>query len=280
MRVVVWDERQPEQRQAYGGHLGDAIAAHLRARLGFAVRSVGLGDPAQGLSDATLDACDVLAWWGHRRHEEVSPETARRIVERIVAGRLALLALHSAHWSTPFVAAMNERTVRDALNSLPENERESAKVTPVHPPRGAPKSGDPLTPSVARKSLPAGGSELVVHLPRCVFPAWRNDGRPGHLTTLLPDHPVAAGLPAHWTIPQTEMYAEPFHVPEPDEVIFEETWDLGERFRSGCVWTVGKGKVFYFRPGHETYPVFKQPEPLRVIENACRWLPSAARVNA
>ena len=68
------------------------------------------------------------------------------------------------------------------------------------------------------------------------------------------------------------MYNEPFHVPEPDEVIFEETWELGERFRSGMVWNIGKGKVFYFRPGHETYPVFKQPEVIKVIENACRWL--------
>jgi trehalose utilization protein len=54
--------------------------------------------------------------------------------------------------------------------------------------------------------------------------------------------------------------------------VFEGRWDRGERFRSGCVWQVGQGRVFYFRPGHETYPVFKQPEPLRVLENAVRWL--------
>ena len=69
------------------------------------------------------------------------------------------------------------------------------------------------------------------------------------------------------------MYGEPFHVPPPDDVVFEEKWDKGERLRSGCVWRVGKGRVFYFRPGHETYPVYKQAEPLRVIENAVRWLP-------
>lgn len=97
-------------------------------------------------------------------------------------------------------------------------------------------------------------------------------GRPCHVTTLLPDHPIATGLPRHWDIPQTEMYDEPFHVPPPDQVIFEEKWDLGEHFRSGCVWNIGKGKVFYFRPGHEIDPVYKQELPLRVIENACRWL--------
>ena len=103
---------------------------------------------------------------------------------------------------------------------------------------------------------------------------WRRKfGRtPSHVTTLLPAHPIAAGLPAKWDVAQTEMYSEPFHVPPPDEVVFEERWDKGEHFRSGCVWKVGKGRVFYFRPGHETYGVYQQPEPLLVMTNAVRWL--------
>ena len=88
---------------------------------------------------------------------------------------------------------------------------------------------------------------------------------------MLPEHPIAAGLPAKWDVPQTEMYDEPFHVPAPDAVVFEERWDKGEHFRSGSAWTVGKGRVFYFRPGHETYPVYRQAEPLRVVTNAVRW---------
>ena len=95
---------------------------------------------------------------------------------------------------------------------------------------------------------------------------------------MLPQHPIAAGPREKWDIPQTEMvdepFHEPFHVPAPDAVVFEERWDKGEHFRSGCVWTVGKGRVFYFRPGHETHPVFNQAEPLRVVENAVRWLSS------
>jgi trehalose utilization protein len=59
-----------------------------------------------------------------------------------------------------------------------------------------------------------------------------------------------------------------------DAVIFEEHWDHGEHFRSGCLWNLGKGKVFYLRPGHEIYPVYKQAFPLKVIENAARWLAS------
>ena len=68
------------------------------------------------------------------------------------------------------------------------------------------------------------------------------------------------------------MYDEPFHVPEPDAVVLEERWAGGEWFRSGSVWNVGQGKVFYFRPGHETFPVYKSALMLKVIENAVRWL--------
>ncbi len=89
---------------------------------------------------------------------------------------------------------------------------------------------------------------------------------------MLPDHPIAAGIPKSFTLPHTEMYGEPFHVPEPDAVIFEERWELGEHFRSGMVWNVGRGKVFYFRPGHETHSVFSEPVTLQIVENAVRWL--------
>ncbi len=114
--------------------------------------------------------------------------------------------------------------------------------------------------------------QVRVDLPNCVFPDYRPDGQPSRLEVLLPSHPIAAELPRTFSIGQTEMYNEPFHVPAPDEVIFEETWELGERFRSGMVWNIGQGKVFYFRPGHETFPVYKQPEMIQVIANACHWL--------
>jgi trehalose utilization protein len=274
VRVVVWDEQQPQQKDAYDNFLGNAIAEYLKSRPGFTVRSVKLGDPGQGLSDVLHD-CDVLIWWGHVRHAEVTPETGRRIVERIKAGKLSLIALHSAHWSAPFVEAMHARATEDALKSLSEEQRRTAKVTFVRPPRFvAPKRNEPMTPSVKKQTDVDGTVQLEVTLPRCVFPAWRADGKPSHVTTLLPDHPIAAGIPQQFDIPQTEMYDEPFHVPQPDAVIFEEKWDIGEHFRSGCVWDLGKGKVFYFRPGHEIYPVYKQEIPLRILENASRWLAS------
>ena len=188
---------------------------------------------------------------------------------RVREGRLGFIALHSAHWAKPFVRLMQDRARADALAQVPEAERATAKWEYVNdnPIYKGVKADTPLTPS-----LVCVGEVWRLTLPQCVFPAWRADGAPSHVTTLLPQHPIAAGLPARWDIPQTEMYSEPFHAPVPDEVVFEEQWDKGEHFRSGCVWKVGKGRVFYFRLGHETYPVYEQAEPLRVIENAVRRL--------
>lgn len=270
IRVLVWDEQQPEQKQAYGDRfLGETIAAHLSSQPGLVVKSVSLADPEQGVSKAQLDSADVVIWWAHKKVMDLSDEHAVRVVSRVLDGRLSLIALHSAHWSKPFVRLMQERAKADALAQVPEAERATAKWKYLleQPYPKVPKAIDPLTPSLAHE-----GDTWTLTLPACVFPTYRADGAPSHVKTLLPDHPIAAGLPATWDIPKTEMYGEPFHVPKPDEVIFEERWDKGEHFRSGCVWKVGKGRVFYFRPGHETYPVFRQAEPLKVLTNAVSWL--------
>jgi trehalose utilization protein len=270
IRVLVWDEQQPEQKQAYGDRfLGETIAAHLSTQPGLVVKSVSLADPEQGVSEAQLDSSDVMIWWAHKRVSNLSDEHAMRVVSRVLDGRISLIALHSAHWSKPFVRLMQERAKADALAQVPEAERATAKWKYLleQPYPKVPKASDPLTPSLAHE-----GDIWTLTLPACVFPTYRADGAPSHVKTLLPDHPIAAGLPATWDIPKTEMYGEPFHVPTPDEVIFEERWDKGEHFRSGCVWKVGKGRVFYFRPGHETFPVFRQAEPLKVLTNAVNWL--------
>ncbi|MCF7789411.1 MAG: ThuA domain-containing protein [Prosthecobacter sp.] len=274
IRVLVWDEQQPEQKKAYGEKfLGETIAAHLEKQPGLAVKTARLDDTEQGLSDATLDATDVLVFWSHRRVKEQNDARMEAVVQRVLAGRLSLIALHSAHWAKPFVRLMQERSKADALAQLPEAQRAAAKWEYVNdqPYYKVLGRAARITPFVE----PLKGGALKLTLPQCVFPVYRADGAPGHLYTLLPQHPIAAGLPAQWDIPQTEMYGEPFHVPAPDEVVFEEKWDKGEHFRSGCVWQVGKGRVFYFRPGHETYPVFLQAEPLRVVENAARFLGAA-----
>ncbi len=271
IRVVVWDERQPAQKSAYGDFLGNTIAAHLGKLPGLSVKSVGLDDPEQGLSNDVLDHCDVLVWWGHQRHAEVTDAHVAAIIERLKSGRLSLVALHSAHWSKPFVAAMNARAIQDALASIPESKRAGIKIKEIPYPGGLPKADGPLTPSHKLIKDANGVETLEVKLPGCIFPVVKNDGKPGHLKTLTPQHPIALDIPATFDIPQTEIYGGAFHVPKPDVVVFEEHWDTGDSFTSGCAWTVGKGRVFYFRPGHETYPIFKQEIPLKIVENAVRW---------
>ena len=274
IHVVVWDEQQPKQKQAYSNFLGNQIAAYLKTRPGLSVSSVRLDDADQGLPDTLLDQCDVLLWWGHVRHDEISETKARQLVERVKSGQLSLVSLHSAHWSLPFMIAMEERAKHDALQKMPANQRKQAKVIFVgRRQRSAPSRDAPLTPSA--KYQRNGPTTLVLmQRPNCCFPAYRPDGAPSTIRTMLPGHPIAKGLPSTFTVQRTEMYDEPFHVPPPDEVVFEETWEQGERFRSGAVWNLGAGKVFYFRPGHEIYGVYLQQEPLTVIENAVRWLAS------
>jgi trehalose utilization protein len=105
---------------------------------------------------------------------------------------------------------------------------------------------------------------------------WREIGEKERLWVVEPGHPIAEGLNEYIEIEHTEMYGERFDIPTPDTLVFISWFQGGEVFRSGCCYYRNKGKVFYFRPGHETYPIYHQPEVLKVIANAARW---AAPVN-
>ena len=274
VKVLVWDERQPRQKQAYPDFIGNHIASQLEQAGGMEVKSVGLDDPEQGLSDAILDNTDVIVWWGHVRQDEVPIETGKRIVERIVSGRLSLLVLHSAHWCTPFMEAMNYETRLEAQKRFPASVGERVEFEYVSLPERftAPERDWRVTPNFNPRKFPDGLTKVTVNLPICCFPGYRDDGKPSTVLVVKPEHPVAKGVPKKFTIPNTEMYDEPFHVPDPDEVILEERWPTGEWFRCAMVWNVGKGKVLYFRPGHETYKGFYEENILKIIENAVRWL--------
>jgi len=100
---------------------------------------------------------------------------------------------------------------------------------------------------------------------------WREAAEKERLWVVNPAHPITRGLGRYLELPHTEMYGEPFDIPTPDNVIFISWFEGGEVFRSGCTWTRGKGRIFYFRPGHETFPIYHNPEILQVIENAVRW---------
>ncbi|HUT93593.1 MAG TPA: ThuA domain-containing protein [Thermoguttaceae bacterium] len=102
---------------------------------------------------------------------------------------------------------------------------------------------------------------------------WREAGERERLWIVDPSHPIVEGLAGEcFELEHTEMYGEFFDVPAPDEVILISWFEGGEVFRSGCTFRRGKGKIFYFRPGHETFPIYGDPNVRRVIANAVRWL--------
>ncbi len=100
---------------------------------------------------------------------------------------------------------------------------------------------------------------------------WREMGERERLWVVEPGHPIAAGLGEYIELPHAEMYGERFDIPVPDGLVFLSWFQGGEVFRSGCTFQRGRGRIFYFRPGHETYPIYHHPDVQRVIANAARW---------
>ncbi|MCD6095883.1 MAG: ThuA domain-containing protein [Thermoprotei archaeon] len=100
---------------------------------------------------------------------------------------------------------------------------------------------------------------------------WREAGEKERIWVVAPWHPIAKGLGDYFELEHEEMYGEPFDIPPPDELVFISWFKGGEVFRSGCCFYRGMGKIFYFRPGHETYPTYYDKNVQRVIINAVRW---------
>jgi trehalose utilization protein len=100
---------------------------------------------------------------------------------------------------------------------------------------------------------------------------WREAGERERVWVVDPGHPIAQGIGDCIEIEQSEMYGEPFGIPTPDELVFVSWFQGGEVFRSGATWTRGSGRIFYFSPGHEVYPIYHHPDVRRVIANGIRW---------
>lgn len=217
IRVTVWGENIHDQssavvREVYPLTMHQTIAAGLNEAGDIAASCVTLQDPEHGLSDQRLAETDVLIWWGHAGHGQVSDEVTERVAEAVWNGMGAIF-LHSAHFAKPFKRLMG---------------------TPCN-----------LT--------------------------WREAGERERLWLTSRGHPIAQGLPDHFEMEMEEMYGEPFGVPEPLETVFISWFQGGEVFRSGLTWRRGAGNIFYFRPGHETYPTYHQSVVKQVLKNAVRW---------
>lgn len=101
--------------------------------------------------------------------------------------------------------------------------------------------------------------------------SWREDGDMERIWVVNPAHPIAKGLDSYFEIEHEEMYGEPFRIPEPDETVFIGWYEGGEVFRSGVTYHRGNGKIFYFQPGHESYPTYYNKNVQIVIKNAVNW---------
>ncbi|MCF0135227.1 MAG: ThuA domain-containing protein [Lachnospiraceae bacterium] len=100
---------------------------------------------------------------------------------------------------------------------------------------------------------------------------WREDGDFERVWVVNPAHPITRGIGRFFYLPEVETYGEPFAIPEPDEVVFIGGYEGGEVFRSGCTFHRENGRIFYFQPGHETFPIYYDPNVQTVIKNAVRW---------
>lgn len=101
---------------------------------------------------------------------------------------------------------------------------------------------------------------------------WRETGDSEILWVIDPAHPITRGIDRYFCLEHEETYGEPFVVPNPDKVLLIGNYSGGEVFRSGLLYERGNGKIFYFQPGHETFPTFKVPEVQTIIRNAVRFV--------
>lgn len=109
------------------------------------------------------------------------------------------------------------------------------------------------------------------------FLKWREAAEKTRIWNVLHGHPITAGLSKDYIeLEHEEMYGEPFDIPTPDELVFVSWFEGGEVFRSGCVWRRGAGRIFYFQPGHETFPAYHNPDVQRVIANGVKYVAPAA----
>lgn len=224
IRITVWNENihereMPEVAQIYPQGIHGAVAQAVGALENVTVRTATMEMPENGLTQEVLDNTDVLFWWAHCGHGQVSDEVADRVAKSVLNG-MGLVVLHSAHMSKPFL-----------------------------------------------KLLGTSGSLK-----------WREIGEKERVWTVDPSHPIAQGLGEHFELPHEEMYGEPFGIPQPDELVFLSWFAGGEVFRSGCCFRRGMGKIFYFRPGHETFPTYYNPNVVRILQNAACWAAPQKRI--
>ena len=212
--------------------------------------------------------------WNEARHEKTNP-AARRVYPQ---GMHAALA---AHLGADPGLSVRTATLDEPEHGLTEAVLAETDVLLWWGHLAHEEVADAVVDRVQRRVLDGMGLIALhsAHLSRifrrlmgtsCML-RWREHGEKERLWVVDPTHPITRGIGAFIELPETEMYGEFFDVPEPEKLLFVSWFQGGDVFRSGAVWTRGKGRIFYFRPGHETFPQFHNPQVLRVIRNAVFW---------
>jgi len=211
--------------------------------------------------------------WHEYRHEHKNPTVAKHYPDGMHAVMKSAIEEHLGE-------AVNVRTATldEPEHGLRDDVLETTDVMTWwgHAAHGEVK--DEIAEKVVRRVW-AGMGLVVLHSGHYSKPfkrllgtgcglKWREAAEKERLWCVSPGHPVTAGMEKDYVeLPQTEMYGEPFDIPEPDELVFVSWFEGGEVFRSGCGWKRGAGKIFYLRPGHETFPIYHNPEIRRLLAN-------------
>jgi trehalose utilization protein len=214
--------------------------------------------------------------WNENVHDREDPRTQAVYPKGLHAAIAEGIAANLGDLATIRIATLDQ-----PAHGLPDEVLESTDVLTWWGHMAHEQVPDELAARVQRRVL-AGMGLVVLHSGHFSKPfkllmgthcslRWREADDREVVWTVNPGHPIAAGVPAAVVIPRQEMYGEYFDIPQPDDLVFISSFSGGEVFRSGCCFRRGLGRVFYFSPGHETYPVYHQPEIRRIIANAVAW---------
>jgi trehalose utilization protein len=231
-RVVVWSEGTAP-KNVFPNDINGAVAEGLACLDGWEVVRASIDEPDQGLSDERLNGCDVLIWWGHKKHGQVKDELVEKIVRRVKDEGMGFIALHSTHFAKPNIALMSlSATRKELLDKVSPKGRVAAWGT---------YKGDSVTLKITVTSpshpIAKGVTEFTVaHSERYSDP---------------------------YAVPKPLAV-----VFEGDATLKDGSIDHSQ---VGLCWKIGKGKMFYFQAGHETNPVFFDANVRKIMANAVLW---------
>jgi trehalose utilization protein len=213
--------------------------------------------------------------WNENRHEQQSSHPASRVYPHGIHEAIA------AYLREQPGLAVRKATLDEPDQGLPQEVLDNTDVLTWWGHAAHKEVADALVDRIQARVL-AGMGLVVLHsghhskiFKRLMGTScdlqWREGNDHERLWVVEPGHPIAAGLPPYIELDHEEMYGERFDIPAPETLVLVSWFSGGEVFRSGCCYTRGLGKIFYFRPGHESFPTYYHPLVRRVIGNAVRW---------